>query len=197
MATLGPSYGLNTGPTGFMNRTSVWAIRPELRPTSPLGEELQTVPLDALAWLAAMPLSSRASTKETVPNHHSLCRSLGQLAPYDSRKRRSIVKSKKILNRKSKKTANANPGTEDRNADEPSELPMLAEDIANNTAFVEGYMHKESNLTGEVSATLPYIDPSTPKKIIAYKGATAILPCFVNNLGTKWVSGNSITNYCK
>ena len=194
IATLGPSYGLKSGPSALMNKTSVWAIRPELRPTPQWGEELETVPPDALAWLAAMSLSSRASIKETVPNHQSLFHSSDHLAPYFSRKRRSFVQSKKLLNSKPKEMVNTNSGIENGKAHEPSELPMLAEDMANNTAFLEGYMHKENNLTGEVSATLPYIDPSTPKKIIAYKGTTAILPCFVNNLGNKWVSGNSVTN---
>lgn len=42
--------------------------------------------------------------------------------------------------------------------------------------------------TGRVSATDPYIDPVTPTRVTAYTGVTAILSCFVNNLGQRSVS---------
>ncbi|KAL7635798.1 UNVERIFIED_CONTAM: hypothetical protein RMT77_013615 [Armadillidium vulgare] len=42
--------------------------------------------------------------------------------------------------------------------------------------------------SGKVSATDPYIDPATPSRIRAFNGKTAILPCFVNNLGQRSVS---------
>ena len=41
---------------------------------------------------------------------------------------------------------------------------------------------------GRVSATDPYIDPATQDHITAYVGSTAIIPCFVNNLGQRSVS---------
>lgn len=44
------------------------------------------------------------------------------------------------------------------------------------------------SMTGEVSATQPYIDGATPEQVTAYKGVTAIIPCFVNNLGQRSVS---------
>lgn len=44
---------------------------------------------------------------------------------------------------------------------------------------------------GEVSATLPYIDRATPALVTAYKGVSAIIPCFVNNLGQRSVSNRT------
>lgn len=43
------------------------------------------------------------------------------------------------------------------------------------------------NNPGQVSATNPYIDPLTPSFVKVQAGATAVLPCFINNLGHRQV----------
>ena len=78
--------------------------------------------------------------------------------------------------------------TKSSNAKRSSDaMPAQSGMLLNKTTYEEAFVGKEGIL-GEVSATLPYIDRATPQVVTAYKGITAIIPCFVNNIGQRSVS---------
>ena len=75
----------------------------------------------------------------------------------------------------------------DGSAQLANDNPVGQQDLSD---FILNSTHHDtsSEVLGDVSATLPYIDRATPARVTAYKGVSAILPCYVNNLGQRSVS---------
>lgn len=73
---------------------------------------------------------------------------------------------------------------------ETSALTPQAQHIADIPHAPEQPQAHDESFPGRVSATDPYIDPATATKVRAYAGTTAFIPCIVNNLGQRSVSGS-------